>query len=83
MRAAIGWTYNLLTDFGRRLIRRLSVAGGAFDIDDAEALGDGELAEVLDALSALGVRAGARPSPGRSGPPWRLLATYTGATPPG
>ena len=53
MRAAIGWTYNLLTDFQRRLLRRFSVAGGTFDIDDAEALGDGELAEVLDGLSAL------------------------------
>ena len=52
MRAAIGWTYNLLTDFQRRLLRRFSVAA-TFDIDDAEALGDGELAEVLDGLSAL------------------------------
>ena len=53
MRAAIGWTYNLLTDFQRRLLRRLSVAGGAFDIDDAEALADGDLTDVLDSLSAL------------------------------
>jgi predicted ATPase/DNA-binding CsgD family transcriptional regulator len=53
MRAAIGWTYNLLSGFQRRLLRRLSVADGVFDIDDAEALGDAELSEVLDGLSAL------------------------------
>jgi predicted ATPase/DNA-binding CsgD family transcriptional regulator len=53
MRAAIGWTYNLLTAFQRRLLRRLSVAAGTFDIDDAEAMGDGLLAEVLDGLNAL------------------------------
>jgi len=53
MRAAIGWTYNLLTAFESRLLRRLSVAGGAFEIDDAEAIGDGALADVLDALATL------------------------------
>lgn len=53
MRSAIGWTYNLLTSFQRQLLRRLSVAGGTFGIDDAVALSDGELSEVLDALSAL------------------------------
>jgi predicted ATPase/DNA-binding CsgD family transcriptional regulator len=53
MRSAIGWTYNLLSGFQRQLLRRLSVTGGTFGIDDAEALSDGELAEVLDALSAL------------------------------
>jgi predicted ATPase/DNA-binding CsgD family transcriptional regulator len=53
MRSAIGWTYNLLTSFQRQLLRRLSVAGGTFGIDDAVALGDGELSGVLDALSAL------------------------------
>jgi predicted ATPase/DNA-binding CsgD family transcriptional regulator len=53
MRAAIGWTYNLLTTFESRLLRRLSVAGGAFEIEDAEALADGALAEVLDALATL------------------------------
>ena len=53
MRAAIGWTYQLLTDFERRMLRRLSVAGGTFEIEDAEELGDGGLAEVLDALAAL------------------------------
>ncbi len=53
MRAAIGWTYNLLTGYEQRLLRRLAVADGAFDIDDAEALSDGDPADVLDALSAL------------------------------
>ncbi len=53
MRSAIGWTYDLLSGLQRQLVRRLSVAGGTFGIDDAVALSDGELADVLDALSAL------------------------------
>jgi predicted ATPase/DNA-binding CsgD family transcriptional regulator len=52
MRAAIGWTYGLLSDFQRLLLRKLAVAGGTFDIDDVGALGDGA-ADVLDALSTL------------------------------
>ena len=53
MRAAIGWTYHLMTAFERRMLRRLSVAGGTFEIEDAEELADGALADVLDALGAL------------------------------
>jgi predicted ATPase/DNA-binding CsgD family transcriptional regulator len=53
IRAAIGWTYNLLPAAERDLLRRLSVAGGAFEIEDAEALAATEPADVLDALSSL------------------------------
>jgi predicted ATPase/DNA-binding CsgD family transcriptional regulator len=53
LRAAIGWTYNLLPAAERDLLRRLSVAGAAFAIEDAEALTATEPADVLNALSSL------------------------------
>jgi predicted ATPase/DNA-binding CsgD family transcriptional regulator len=53
IRAAIDWTYRLLPATGRDLLRRLSVAGAAFEIEDAEALTATEPADVLDALSSL------------------------------
>ena len=53
IRAAIGWTYNLLPAAERDLLRRLSVAGAAFEIEDAEALAASEPDDVLDALSSL------------------------------
>ncbi len=53
IRAAIGWTYNLLPAAERDLLRRLSVAGAAFEIEDAEALAATEPADALDALSSL------------------------------
>jgi predicted ATPase/DNA-binding CsgD family transcriptional regulator len=53
LRAAIDWTYRLLPAAGRDLLQRLSVAGAAFEIEDAEALSATEPADVLDALSSL------------------------------
>ncbi len=53
IRAAIGWTYNLLPAAERDLLRRLSVVGAAFEIEDAEGLAATEPADVLDALSSL------------------------------
>jgi predicted ATPase/DNA-binding CsgD family transcriptional regulator len=53
LRSAIRWTYRLLSLAQQQLLRRLSVIGGWFDIDDAEALGEAEPTQVLDDLSAL------------------------------
>jgi predicted ATPase/DNA-binding CsgD family transcriptional regulator len=53
LRAAIGWTYQLLTPSQRDLLRRLSVVGGRFELEDVEALGRGESGDVLDRFSAL------------------------------
>jgi predicted ATPase/DNA-binding NarL/FixJ family response regulator len=53
IRAAIGWTYNLLPAAERDLLRRLSVAGAAFEIEDVEALAATGSADALDALSSL------------------------------
>ena len=53
LRAAIGWTYQLLPAFERRLLQRLSVVAGSFDIEGAESLSPSPSADVLDALSSL------------------------------
>jgi predicted ATPase/DNA-binding CsgD family transcriptional regulator len=53
LRAAIGWTYQLLSPPEQDLLRRLSVIGAPFEIDDAEALAGNESADVLDGLSTL------------------------------
>jgi predicted ATPase/DNA-binding CsgD family transcriptional regulator len=53
IRAAIGWTHNLLSPAEGDLLQRLSVAGAAIEIEDAEALCAGDPADVLDALSSL------------------------------
>ena len=53
LRAAIGWTYRLLSPSEQDLLRRLSVVGAPFEVDDAEALAGGDSADVLDGLSSL------------------------------
>jgi non-specific serine/threonine protein kinase len=56
LRAAIDWSYDLLTEGEQALLRRLSVFAGGFDLDgaaslDAELGADGE--DALDVLSRL------------------------------
>lgn len=53
LRAAIAWTYQLLSPSEQDLLRRLSTIGAPFEVDDAEALAGGESADVLDGLSTL------------------------------
>jgi predicted ATPase/DNA-binding XRE family transcriptional regulator len=56
MRATIEWSYQLLGEFQWRLLNRLAVFRGGWDLDAAEAVGaDGDIVEeeVLDLLSAL------------------------------
>jgi predicted ATPase/transcriptional regulator with XRE-family HTH domain len=52
LRALIDWSYNLLTEPERALLRRLSVFAGGWTLEAAEALG-GEEAEVLELLMQL------------------------------
>src|SRR5581483_5844026 len=54
--ASVAWSHDLLSDDERAVFRRLSIFGGGFDLDAAEAVaagGDVEGWQVLDVLSAL------------------------------
>jgi tetratricopeptide (TPR) repeat protein len=76
LRAMIDWSYDLLTERERALLRRLAVFAGGFTLDAAETVGaDGLVAEadVLDALTRLVEKSLVVPEPdiGR----YRLLET--------
>ena len=53
LRAAIDWSYDLLTDDERALLSRLSVCVGGFDLDAAVALAAGAGADEFDAFELL------------------------------
>ncbi|MBF8290768.1 MAG: adenylate/guanylate cyclase protein [Chloroflexi bacterium] len=56
LRGAIAWSYDILDEPGRRLLERLSVCAGGFDLEAAEAIGGaspGAGMDVLDGLMAL------------------------------
>jgi len=74
LRAAIGWSHDLLDDPERAIFRRLGVFAGAFDLDAASVIGAGgergEVADVIGRLADKSLLAGAHGS-GR----WRMLDT--------
>jgi non-specific serine/threonine protein kinase len=53
LRAAIAWTYALLAPDEQRMLRRLSVTTGVFDIDDAAALDDEPIMLTINRVTAL------------------------------
>jgi predicted ATPase/class 3 adenylate cyclase len=56
LRAAIDWSYDLLTEAEKTLLQRLSVFAGGWRLAEAEAVGSGEAVEeweVLDLLTSL------------------------------
>jgi predicted ATPase/class 3 adenylate cyclase/DNA-binding CsgD family transcriptional regulator len=56
LRASVDWSHALLTDPERVLFRRLAVFAGGFDLDAAEAVGDGDglqRHQILDQLTSL------------------------------
>jgi len=54
LRAAIGWSYDLLTSEERALLRRIAVFASRFDVDAAVAVaGDGARVEIADGLARL------------------------------
>jgi len=54
LRAAMEWSYDLLAERERALLRRLSVFAGGFSLEAAQAIGATDLADVMDLLEGLG-----------------------------
>jgi predicted ATPase/DNA-binding SARP family transcriptional activator len=54
LRAALDWSYDLLSEPERALLRRLCVFAGGFTLDAAQAVGAGEGADDMDVLQVLG-----------------------------
>jgi predicted ATPase/class 3 adenylate cyclase len=54
LRAAIDWSYDLLSEAERALLQQLSVFAGGFTLEMAEAVCTGKAMEVSDVLSLLG-----------------------------
>ena len=53
LRATLDWSYDLLTDEERALLRQLSVFAGGWTLEAAEAVAGAETGDVLDLLSRL------------------------------
>jgi predicted ATPase/class 3 adenylate cyclase len=78
LKAAMDWSYELLADHERTLLRRLSAFAGGWTLEAAEAVctGDGlEAAEVLDLLSRLVDRSLVLVAEPNGEPRYRLLET--------
>ena len=80
MRAALDWSYDLLSGAQQELLRRLSVFAGGFSLEAAEVVGatDGDAAsneEVLELLEGLVEQSlvEARPNPGGDGMRYGML----------
>ncbi len=54
LRAAMDWSYDLLAESERALLRRLSVFAGGFGLEAAQAVGAGEQTDEMDVLELLG-----------------------------
>ena len=78
LRAAVGWSYSLLTGAERVLLARLSVFAGGFGLDAAEAVcgsGDLDVLDVADLLGSLVDKSLVVAEPAGAGLRYRLLET--------
>ena len=78
LRAAVGWSYALLTGAEQVLLGRLSVFAGGFGLDAAEAVcgsGDLDVLEVADLLGSLVDKSLVVAEPAAGTPRYRLLET--------
>ncbi|HEX2513299.1 MAG TPA: tetratricopeptide repeat protein, partial [Chloroflexota bacterium] len=86
LRAAIAWSYDLLTPQEQTLLRRLSVFAGGFGLSAAEAVGgdgiEGEGGAVVEALEGLVTKSLLRRDE-REGAPRQGAPAGTGWLPPG
>ena len=77
LRASVDWSHALLTDPERVLFRRLAAFRGGFDLDAAQAVGDGDVEpfQVLDQLTLLVDKSLVVAEDSRHGTRYRLLHT--------
>jgi predicted ATPase/DNA-binding XRE family transcriptional regulator len=78
LRAAVGWSYSLLTSAEQRLLARLSVFAGSFGLDAAEAVcgsGSIDVVDVADLLGSLVDKSLVVAEPAQTALRYRLLET--------
>jgi len=77
LRAALDWSYELLSPDEQRLLCHLAIFPGAFTFEAAEAVGAPEAAGdvILDLISSLVAKSLVTADEGASAPCWRLLET--------
>jgi predicted ATPase/DNA-binding SARP family transcriptional activator len=76
LRASIDWSYNLLEEAERRLLRRLALFVGGCTLEAAQAVGgDGDPFQVIEALTSLVDKSLVRLRDTRTGPRYTLLET--------
>jgi predicted ATPase len=73
LRAALDWSYELLPEAGRTLLRRLSIFAGPFTLEDTEAIVDAS--DAMEGLSELVDKSLVIAEPKGSGTHYRLLET--------
>ncbi|MER5205301.1 BTAD domain-containing putative transcriptional regulator [Streptomyces sp. NPDC002825] len=75
LRAVVDWSWDLLDEAERAVLRRLAVFTGGCDLEAAEAVCEGEETAVLDVLGALVDKSLVVAAPGETGMRYRLLET--------
>ncbi|MBB3452501.1 putative ATPase [Rhizobium sp. BK313] len=74
--AALDWSYDLLTDGERAVLRRVASFAGSFTFDAIEAVAaDGEEAQLIDIVADLAAKSLIAVEIGTGSPRYRLLAT--------
>jgi predicted ATPase len=78
MRAAFDWSYELLTEPERMVLRRLAVFDGAFSLDDPAAVAAGadiDASDFVDCIANLVMKSLVSADVGGETPSYRLLDT--------
>ncbi len=78
LRATLDWSYDLLSDAERRLLRRLAIFATGFTLEAAMAVADGsevDQSSVLDGIAGLTAKSLVTLDPSDAANRWRLLET--------